>query len=85
MTIYIDIIFLENLVLNFIILYATGLISKSKFRLWEILLRCYIRSLLCSNLLLYKSAKSFWFDIKIYLINYYDIYIFQAKEYKRNF
>lgn len=30
MTIYIDIIIVENLVMNYIILYATGLISKSK-------------------------------------------------------
>ena len=30
MTIYIDIIIVENLIMNYIILYATGLISKSK-------------------------------------------------------
>ena len=30
MTIYIDIIIVENLIMNYIILYATGLILKSK-------------------------------------------------------
>lgn len=30
MTIYIDIIIVENLIMNYIILYATGLISKCK-------------------------------------------------------
>ena len=30
MTIYIDVIIVENLIMNYIILYATGLISKSK-------------------------------------------------------
>lgn len=36
MTVYIDVLFLENFILNFIILYAVGLISKSKIHLWKI-------------------------------------------------
>ena len=32
MTVYIDIIFVENLIINYIILYATGIISKSKIK-----------------------------------------------------
>lgn len=32
MTVYIDIIFIENLIINYIILYATGIISKSKIK-----------------------------------------------------
>ena len=40
MTIYIDIIIVENLIMNYIILYATGLISKSK--------KSYIRIFLAS-------------------------------------
>lgn len=39
MTIYIDILFLENFILNFIILYATGVISKSKIKLIKIGIR----------------------------------------------
>ena len=37
MTIYIDIIILENLIMNYIILYATGLISKNKIYYFRIL------------------------------------------------
>ena len=51
MTIYIDVIFLENFVLNFIILYATGLISKANFKLWKIALRSGDWSFLCYNIL----------------------------------
>ena len=57
MTIYIDIIFLENFILNFIILYATGLISKSKIKLWKILMRSWNRSIICNYILLYKFTK----------------------------
>ena len=38
MTVYLDVIFLENLVINYIILYATGIISKSKTKQSRILL-----------------------------------------------
>lgn len=37
MTIYVDIIIIENLIMNYIILYATGLISKSKIYYLRIL------------------------------------------------
>lgn len=33
MTIYIDIILMENLIMNFIILYATGLVLKRKIKI----------------------------------------------------
>lgn len=75
MTIYIDVIFLENLVLNFIILYATGLISKSNTKLWKITIRSNNRSDLCNNLLLHKIAKFFESSIKINLIDCNDICI----------
>lgn len=52
MTIYIDVIFAENFVLNFIILYATGLISKSKLKIWKIAVRCGNRSILYYTILL---------------------------------
>ena len=38
MTIYLDVIFLENIVINYIILYVTGLISKSIIKQKKILL-----------------------------------------------
>lgn len=77
MTIYLDVIFLENLVLNFIILYVVGLISKTKFKLWKILARSRDRSMLCNNLLLYELAKKYMeFCMEIYFVDYHDICIF---------
>lgn len=32
MTVYLDVVFLENIIINYIILYATGIISKSKIK-----------------------------------------------------
>lgn len=45
MVIYVDIIFLENLVLDFIILLATGIICNCKIKLWRLILASSIGSL----------------------------------------
>ena len=42
MTIYVDIIIIENLIMNFIILYATGLILKNKISFIRLLLASLI-------------------------------------------
>lgn len=42
MTVYIDIIFIENLIINYIILYATGIISKSKIKQTRIIIASLI-------------------------------------------
>ena len=42
MTVYIDIIFIENLIINYIILYATGIISKSKINQVRIIIASLI-------------------------------------------
>lgn len=55
MTIYVDILFLENFILNFIILYSAGIIAKSKIKFLKIGLRKFYRSDLCSNVLLYEK------------------------------
>ena len=44
MTIYLDVIFLENLILNFLILYAVGIETKSKIKILKILLASFIGS-----------------------------------------
>ena len=49
MTIYIDILFLENFILNFIILYATGVIAKTKVKFLKIARWKPFRGYLCSN------------------------------------
>ena len=45
MTVYVDVVFLENLILNFIILYATGLISRAKINFWKMALASGIGSI----------------------------------------
>ena len=45
MTLYIDIIFLENLFMNYIILYATGIIIKSPIKLIRTFLSSAIGSI----------------------------------------
>ena len=63
MTIYIDVLFLENFILNFIILYAAGLISKTKIKFWKLLIGSligtiyviiyyYMRNKIYSNLII---------------------------------
>ena len=42
MTVYIDIIFIENLIINYIILYATGIISKSNIKQTRIIIASLI-------------------------------------------
>ena len=38
MTVYLDVVFLENLIINYIIIYATGIISKSRIKQLKIVL-----------------------------------------------
>jgi len=38
MTIYLDIVILENICMNFIILFATGIINKTKIKYWKLFL-----------------------------------------------
>ena len=45
MTVYIDVVFIENLVINYIILYATGIISKTKIKQIRILIGSLIGAL----------------------------------------
>ena len=42
MTVYVDIIFIENLIINYIILYAVGIISKSKIKQFRIIISSII-------------------------------------------
>ena len=63
MTIYVDIIFLENLFMNYIIIFATGIIIKSQIKIFRTLLSSTIGSIyavlsymsmmeICSNIFL---------------------------------
>ena len=61
MTIYIDIIIIENLIMNYIILYATGLISKNKIYYLRIFFASligaiYVATQYISNLAIYSNT-----------------------------
>ncbi len=70
MTIYIDVIFLENLILNFIILYATGLISKSEIKFIRIIIRKFYWRIICNSILLYELTKYLQFNMENNFISY---------------
>lgn len=60
MTIYIDIIFLENLFMNYIIIFATGIILKTKIKIFNSLISSLIGSIYAvmyylSNLAIYSN------------------------------
>ena len=67
MTIYLDVIFLENIVINYIILYVTGLISKSKIKQKKILLGASIGAIYSIIYYLLKLKVYSSFIIKIIL------------------
>ncbi len=66
MTIYIDIIIAENLIMNYIILYATGLISKCKIHYWRIFFASAIGAIYVA--IQYKSKLNIYSNIVIKLI-----------------
>ena len=45
MTIYLDIVFVENIIMNYIILFATGIICKEKIRQIRIIISSIIGSI----------------------------------------
>ena len=67
MTIYVDIIFLENLLMNYIIIYAVAIITKSEIKMLKILLSSIIGSVYA--ILTYTSALEIYsnFILKIML------------------
>ena len=58
MTIYIDVIILENLIMNYIILYATGIIAKTKIK--------YSRLFFGSLIGAIYAVTEYWLKINIY-------------------
>ena len=69
MTIYIDLLFIENFILNFIILYATGIIAKEKVKFYKISLRSKSRWHFCYFNIFYTVKTFFEFIIKNNFIN----------------
>lgn len=52
MTIYLDVVLLENVCMNYIILFATSYIMKVKIKQWKVLLSSVIRWMLCGSSIL---------------------------------
>ena len=59
MTIYLDVVFIENICMNMIILYATGIVTKSKFKALRILMASIIGAM---------YAIRYIFDKQLYIL-----------------
>lgn len=74
MTIYIDVIILENLIMNYIIMYATAIIVKKKTTIFRLFISSMIRSNLC-NIIIYISYSNILFNnFKNLTINSHGLY-----------
>lgn len=66
MTIYIDVIFLENLFMNYIILFATGIILKLKMKTFRILISSIIGSIYA--IIVYTSTMEIYSNILLKIL-----------------
>ena len=66
MTIYLDVIFLENLILNFIILYAVGIETKSKIKVIKLVLASIVGS--AYVVIVYAVKDKFFYSIFMKII-----------------
>ncbi|MBO4815724.1 MAG: sigma-E processing peptidase SpoIIGA [Clostridia bacterium] len=85
MTIYIDIIFLENFILNFILLYAVGIETKSKIKHYRIIIASLVGSIYA--IILYVIKNKFLCSIVMkFLLSIVMVYIcFETKSIKKLF
>lgn len=74
MTIYLDVVIIENLIMNSIIMYATAIILKVQIKHIRILISSTIRSNLFSNDIYIKTSNIFKFIYKNHLINNHGIH-----------
>ena len=83
MTIYIDVVLIENLIMNYIILLATGIILKIKIKH----IRLIIGSLLGAiyTIIGYRNTRNiFKYYIKNYFINYDSLYCILSTVFEKN-
>ena len=74
MTIYIDVVILENLIMNYIIIYATSIIVNKKVNIFRILISSLIRGNLCNNFLYISNTNIFFSYSKNNIINSNGLY-----------
>ena len=83
MTVYLDVVFLENLVINFLIIYVTGIIAKAKISIFRILLGSAIGAIYSIIYYIIEMRIYSIFFIKIFL-SIVIIYIsFNPKNFKK--
>lgn len=75
MTVYLDLIFLENIFMNSIIIYATAIILKKEIKILRILARKFNRCNLCLCVLHIKLGNIFKHYIKIIAITCNSVHI----------
>ena len=85
MTIYVDIIIIEKLIMNFIILYATGLILKNKISFWKLLLASFIGAIYSALQYMYNTKILSNIIIKIILSIVIIIIAFHPQNIKKMF
>ena len=82
MTIYLDIVLIENLCMNYIILFATGYIMKVKSRHIRMIISSTFGRNLCNFIIYANNSYLFKYVCKNSFINLYDIYSFCSKKYQ---
>lgn len=80
MTIYIDVVIIENLIMNYIILYATSIILKKQAKIFRLFLSSIIRSNLCSNILYISNSNIFINIFKNTFVYNYGLYTIQTNQ-----
>lgn len=74
MTIYIDVVILENLIMNYIIMYATAIIVKKKATILRLFISSMLRSNLRNNIIYISKSNIFINNLKNLIINSYGIH-----------
>lgn len=82
MTIYLDIVFFENVIMNFLIIFATAIISKSKISPPRMLLAASVRRYIFNNYIYNKINKFSKFSLKNNYFNTYRKNILQTNQNK---
>lgn len=74
MTIYIDVVILENLIMNYIIIYATAIIVKKKIKIFRVILASLLRCNLCNSFIYISSSYIFINNYENFIINNNGVY-----------
>lgn len=82
MTIYLDVVFIENLLMNAIILYATGIVTKTKNKIIKIIISSGVGSAYAIRDIHNRKLYILQPHIKNTTLNHNDIHSIQTSEHK---